>query len=279
MKIMKRELMILCFGIIFFLFMMFSPCLAKADFVPHEAVYELELAEVPKGGLGLTAAGGLMKYKMEKTCEGWLSNTDFLLRLYFDGLGEEKKSWSISSFESFDGLLMEFTSQVFSEGEDTSNFKGRAVFPAKDTEGRAEFSYPEKISVSLPKGTLFPTAFNEKAISFAKEGKKHISSKVFDGSGFDAIAEVNAFISPNNKDWTKNVAGDRTLLRQASYNFAMAFFPYSAKENGSTGLPSYEIKSVVLENGVSAELIQDFGAFKIRSKLKEIRRLPDLKCQ
>ena len=52
---------------------------AQSTIVSHEAEYELSLAEPPKTGLGLTAAGGVMKYKTEYTEDCQASKLRFVL--------------------------------------------------------------------------------------------------------------------------------------------------------------------------------------------------------
>lgn len=254
---------------------------AQSTIVSHEAEYELSLAEPPKTGLGLTAAGGVMKYKTEYTCDGWISSNSFILKLYYDGLGEETRLWNISTFESKDGLTMNFATQVSSEEKDGEVEKvvGEASIPSLGKEGRAYFSYPEKISVFLPSGTMFPTKFNIALLSAAQRSKKTFSGIMFDGSGFDAVSEVNVFISPTQAtDLRKSIQGDVGLLRrEVAYDFSMAFFPYSL-EGESTGIPSYEVHSTYFSNGIAGEIIQDLGSFKIKAVLKKLRKLPEPKC-
>ncbi len=270
---------LLRFFVFFSLFMPAVGAFAQSPLVSHEAEYELLLAEPPKSGVGLTSAGGVMKYKSEYTCEGWINSNSFILKLYYDGLGEETRLWNISTFESKDGLSMSFATQVSSDEEEgeVEKITGKATFPKAGGEGRAVFSYPERISVVLPSGTMFPSSFNIASLAAGEKGQKNFSGLMFDGSGFDAVSEVNVFISPNVHDWQHRVSGDKNLLKGKAYNFSMAFFPYSAAGE-DTGIPSYEVQSVYFANGVAGEIVQDLGAFKIKAILKKIKRLPEPGC-
>lgn len=272
------------FGLRFLLFALvclpFHSAFAQSVLVSHEAEYELSLAEPPKSGVGLTSAGGIMKYKTEYTCDGWITSNSFILKLYYDGLGEETRLWNISTFESKDGREMSFATQVSSgdkEGE-VEKVTGKASFADRTKDGRATFSYPERISIVLPSKTMFPSSFNLAALAAAQKGKKNFSGFMFDGSGFDAVSEVNVFISPKDAtDLRRSVAGDKQLLQSEAYDFSMAFFPYSLTGK-ETGIPSYEVQSVYFSNGVAGEIVQDLGAFKIKAGLQKIKKLPEPRC-
>ncbi len=64
------------------------------------------------------------------------------------------------------------------------------------------------------------------------------------------------------------------LLQRLGWRVRIAFFPADAKVEK----PDYELGMRLLENGVSQDMVIDYGEYSIRAKLDDLENLPRPSC-
>ena len=65
-----------------------------------------------------------------------------------------------------------------------------------------------------------------------------------------------------------------SLLERPGWRVRLAFFPADA----SAEKPDYELGMRLLDNGVSQDMVIDYGDYSIRAKLDDIEPLPKPNC-
>ena len=65
-----------------------------------------------------------------------------------------------------------------------------------------------------------------------------------------------------------------TLLARPSWRMRLAFFP----ADSGNDKPDYELGMRLLDNGVSRDMVLDYGEFAIKARLNEIEALPKPRC-
>ena len=127
--------------------------------------------------------------------------------------------------------------------------------------------------MKLEPGVLFPSAHTILLIDKAKEGETLVSRLVFDGSAEENAVQVSAVIGAK-------VAGDppsadgSPLLQHPGWRVRLAFFPADANAER----PDYELGMRLLDNGVSRDMVIDYGEYSIRAKLDDIESLAKPHC-
>ena len=267
---------------LFLLFCMFSAApaaFAASEPASHRAVYDLFL-ESTKGGAGsVVDARGKMVYAVRKVCGEWKTETTFSLDVSYELSGIDTTHWKQETLESPDGCRFDFTVYTFRNGEDRTEFKGKAVCEGKAK--KISISEPLASEAVFPAGVRFPVQQTLMMLDAAEKGKKSVSSYVYDGTRLEALYFMNALISPAGEAGApENVTGDVSLLNGKSYRFDAAFFNDTGLdgEGKKDGSPFYEASVRYYENGISDDVVQDFGIYKLRSQLREIKKLSDLPC-
>lgn len=248
------------------------------ELVSHRAVYDLFLESTSGGAGSVVDAKGKMRYSIRKVCGEWKTETVFSLDVSYELSGIDTTHWKQETLESPDGCRFDFAVYSFLNGRDRTDFKGKAVCKGKTK--KISISEPVASEADFPSGVRFPVQQTLMMIGAAAAGKQSVSSYVYDGSRLEALYFMNARISALPAKQKKGITGDVSLLNGKSYRFDAAFFNDTGLDGsqGADGTPFYEASVSYYENGISDDVVQDFGIYKLRSELKDIERLPDLPC-
>jgi EipB-like len=290
------------FGIAALLGLVAVPAAGAGELAPYRALYHLSLVSV-KSGSSVVAAGGAVLDEWGETCDGWTEQERFLMRLQYAEQGDEKIKSNLVSWEAKDGLRYRFDERRETSGEDgrrtsegdeesqgapaapsgpsVEEIRGEAKLQGPGEPGTAEFTRPEATTLTLPAGTLFPTAHTLLLIARARAGDQLVTRKLFDGSDLANAAQVTAFIGPLLAPGAigKGEAPmpKSALLARPSWRIRLAFFPAAAAP-ATGGTPDYEETIRLLDNGVVGEMLFDYGDYTIRAKLDDIEALPRPTC-
>lgn len=242
------------------------------ELVPHRAFYKMQLASTKLAG-GVSAATGAMTYEFSDSCDGWtVENKTVLTFVYAEG-GQVNTTWDFLTWESKDGLSYRFKVRSTRDGMVTEEVDGVARLDGKGLGGVARFTLPEPMTVSLPKGTLFPTDHTRRLIERAQAGDAVYNRVVFDGSGEDGPFEVNALIGKANGQTSRINAGP-VLLAVPSYPVNMAFYPVNSQD----AAPDYEVNLHYHVNGIAADVTQVFDTFSLKGTLDKVENKPKPDC-
>ena len=260
------------------------PCSARkkaaVPLVSHEAYYDLSLYETKGGALSVVAARGTMTYKLQKTCGAYETETTFSLGIGYEISGLDTSFFKQKTTESTDACSFDFT--VFTK--ETENDKEitdvSGTGACLKNKKKITLTHPLAGEVVLPRTVLYPVQQTKVLLDAAAKGKKFLHSYVYDGTKFDALHFVSTVVSaPSSVSAApKDVSGDATLLSVPHYWFDMAFYNDTDVEKPDDGRPLYEAGVRYYVNGVSDEVIQDFGEYKLKSTLTRIKRLKDKPC-
>ena len=96
---------------------------------------------------------------------------------------------------------------------------------------------------------------------------------MFDGATDENAVQVSAAIGV--KLTPDPIAAARhPLLQRPGWRFRLAFFPVDT----SAEKPDYELGMRLLDNGVSQDMVIDYGEYSIRAKLDDIEPLGKPNC-
>jgi hypothetical protein len=247
-----------------------------APITPHRAIYTMGLASV-KNGSNITDVSGRMLFEWRDVCDGWAIQQHMQLHFtYADGDDQDVVSSELT-WEAKDGKAYNFNIRRTTNGQETENYRGRAIQKADSTDF-VTYSVPEGKTLQLPAGTLFPTAHTELILQRASLGDKFFSRRVFDGSDESGSSDISAFISgPRALAQEASLSAQlkkNALLAEAAWPVHMAFFNIGTE----TGVPDYEMDLTLLPNGIARYMKIDYGDFSVNGNLEDLEALPPQKC-
>lgn len=249
----------------------FPPATA-AQIAPHRALYRMTLGSV-RNDSDVVGARGAMLYQWGETCSGWTIEQRYRLKLRYSGSADADIDSRFVTWESKDGLRYRFNEEETRNGSVDDEVAGVAQLDGPGKGGFARFTKPRPATLKLAPGVLFPSAHTILLIDKARAGATFFSRQVFDGSAEENAVEVSAFIAAR---LTAKPAAARLvpLLEAPGWHVRLAFFPADAKAEE----PDYELGMVLLDNGVSRDMVIDYGDYSISAQLADIEALAKPSC-
>ncbi len=246
---------------------------AHADLEPHRAAYRLSLSDSHQA-TGLSRVDGGLVIEWKRSCDGWLSHQRLGFVAGTEAAGEFSHDVRFSSWEAIDGSKMRYSVRSYNGDMLSEEYKGEAALESPDSGGVASFTRPESKDVSLPPGTVFPTAHINRILAGAHDGQSFVSHEVFDGWGYDALTQVTSAIGrqrpyepSSDKEIPSNPKGDVWPISMAYYNIEQ-----------NNDLPEFEAEFMLTEQGVLQELLLDYGDFALKATLSEFELLDGPGC-
>lgn len=249
---------------------------------PHRAVYDLKL-EKSLNSANLTDANGRMVFEVTGSkCEGYLVSMRFLLSV-LDTKGTTNLT-DVRSSSWEDGGAQRFrfnTSQYYNQKLSKTTI-GDAARQQKGLGIKVKIKSPKQGSAKFKEKTYFPTEHTKLVIDYAIEGKKFLNAPIYDGSeNGNTLYDTTTFIGKEYKEdkfvLTSKIKNLDQLKGMKSWPVAMSFFD-TKKSTKQDLLPDYEISFRLYKNGVSRELLIDYGDFSLTGELKNIEFFPQTKC-
>jgi hypothetical protein len=247
---------------------------------PHRAEYTMTLNSTRMSGTAVTGASGKMTYRFADSCDGWtVENKTAVTFAYSDG-APVATVWDYVTWESKDGMRFRFHVRSLRDGQVSEEIAGSASLEAKDKSGTVHFTQPEKKTVSLPPGTIFPTDHTVRLLEAAQKGTRVLAKVVFDGTDASGPFNVTGVVTrllPANSNTSpalSKVGVNATLLTAPSWFMQLAFFPSTSTE----AEPDYEVGLRYYLNGISDEMIQSYGDFTLKATLDKLEPLTKPDC-
>jgi hypothetical protein len=224
-----------------------------ADLAPHRALYTLSL-ERNESDSGVSAVNGTMAYELSETCDAWTVEQRYRLKMAYSESPDVTIASSLESSETKNGLRYRFDNKETRSDEEEKT-SGTARLDGDNKGGSVEFTQPPDKTLKLPAGVLFPTAHTAVLIDKAVAGETFVSKHIFDGGAADASVLVSAIIGAKAEP-DPGLAKKSPLLDRPGWRVRLAFFPADQKVEK----PDYEIGMVLLDNGISRDMVIDYGA-------------------
>jgi hypothetical protein len=249
-----------------------APSASGANIAPHRALYTMTLGSA-RNDSGVVDARGTMDYEWGESCDGWTIEQRYRLKMRYSETQDVDIVSSFVTWESKDGLRYRFNQKQTRNGEVDQEIRGEARLDGAGKGGVAEFSKPQTQTLRLEPGVLFPSAHTMLLIDAAHEAESFVSRLVFDGATDENAVQVSAAIGVKLAP-EPAAAVQNPLLERPSWRIRLAFFPADA----SAEKPDYELGMRLLDNGVSQDMVIDYGEYSIRAKLDDIEPLAKPNC-
>jgi len=239
--------------------------------VSHRAIYTLKLG-TKRADAVIADVQGALAIDFTESCDAWLGTQRLRLRIFRNQGAVVETDNNFTSWESKDGLTYRFSVRNRRNGEIHEQFRGIASLTGRASGGSARFSQPEELNFVLPKGAMFPTEHLILMIELARAGERHVARTVFDGATADGPHEISAVIGAERPAETIEVLGEAG--NRPSWDMRWAFFPLAS----DSAEPDYELDARVLDNGVVAKVVLDYGDFTVVGSIEKFQVLPRPEC-
>ena len=243
-----------------------------AEIMPHRALYTMRLSRAGSDS-GVVGATGTMAYQWGETCDGWTIEQNYRLRMAYSESADVNISSNFVTWEAKDARSYRFNQRETHGAGEEEEIRGSATLDGAGKGGVAEFEKPPGKNFKLAAGVLFPTAHTLMLLTKAAAGENFVPTHVFDGATVENAVLVTAVIGPKIEP-DAEAAKKSPLLNRPGWRVRLAFFP----ADGKAEKPDYELGMLLLDNGVSRNMVIDYGDYAIRATLDDIEALPKPKC-
>ena len=229
---------------------------------PHRAVYDLSLAWA-SGQSGIEGLRGRFVYSFTGApCEGYVTEMRMVTDIAREH-GAMVTDQTSSSFEDLEKGAFSFSSKMFSDYSLQS-----------ETAGEANRAADHMIAVKLGDQSpfdigkaQFPTEYLANVLDAAAAGRHVYEAASFDGSGEDVMRAVTLI-----GDREKGVGNGPD-----QWPVTTAYFPIASQDGDQ--MPDYTVSMTLAANGVSRDLLMDFGNFKMAGRLDKLEMLDPADCE
>jgi hypothetical protein len=255
------------------------PQVAAASLASHRAYYDFELGRNDRNS-GYSNVQSRLAYEISGSqCEGWSISYRFASRYtQFEGAIQITDS-QLTSWEAGDGSELRLNQKYFVDNALSTESKITVNRKSPNDVAVGELTVPGPKEFTLTKDTLFPIVYQAKLLAEAAAGKNRLSTLVFEGTDNEKPYRVISVIGKRKEG---SVAAARSSADAESAMKNMPAWPISTSyyqaTDGDGEQPIYQSHYTMYENGVSTELLFDYGTYTLKGKLSKLELLPDQPC-
>jgi hypothetical protein len=254
---------------------------------PHRAVYEISLAD-RKEGVAVADVVGRMVFELTGSpCEGYTQNIRMVTRIADEEGKETYSDLRSSTWENGSGDRFRFTSSTYVNDSLQEIVSGSALRNRKNATVGIRLKRPAEAQLTVEGEPLFPTQHSIAIIRSAQSGERILRTKVYDGSEQGQIVyHTVTFIGnmragmalPADQPASGAEAADAAggLEKMVSWPVAISYFDQTTKGDVT---PSYELSFRLYPNGVSRNLLINYGEFSVRGRLDKLTYLHPAACK
>jgi len=248
---------------------------AGISLAAHRAVYDLSLLRGSGSAAPVSARGRIVYEFTGSACKGYQVAFRQMTEIT-PSEGEPRLTDTRSlTYESGDGKTLHYRIENLVGGQVASTNEGEAT-RSGDGSLSIDISKPTKKKSDNDVDAIFPTAQMIKSIEAARNGESTVEMKIYDGSdGGDKIYQTLNIIGHRSNDALNDPTKTTPAMKDMSrWRVTVSYFDM-AKSDSS---PSYTLSFNMWENGVSSDLVLDYGDFALKGTMTKLDLLPAAPC-
>lgn len=248
---------------------------SASPLAPHRAVYELSLLKASGNNAPVAASGRIVYDFTGSACEGYTVAFRQYTELTPPEGDARPSDMRSTTFESADHKTFRFRVEHLE-----NNAVGRIIDGSATRSGDGALSLelrrPAPMQADMDQDAVFPTDMMIQALKAAQEGRAILPLRVFDGSdGGDKVYHTMSVIGkPTTQplgDVTKSMPAMKDMRR---WNVRVSYFDVEKVD----APPVYVLGFQMWENGVSSDLIIDYGDFQLKGEMTTLDMLRVRPC-
>ncbi|WP_246660595.1 cell envelope integrity EipB family protein [Nitratireductor sp. XY-223] len=242
--------------------------------IPHRAVYDLELQDASERS-GIESMYGRMVYEFNgSACAGYTVGFRFVTQAD-TGNSVRLTDQQTTTYENLEDRTFRFITKSFVNQKLDLEVRGSARAGSQGTS--VDLTIPRRAKLELDPAQ-FPTAQMISLIERAKKGERFFQSYLFDGSdeGRKVMLTTSVVGSPRVSvvdEEERDATGD--FADMPTWPVTIAYFDETKKDEET---PIYRISFKLYENGITRDLIMDYGEFALKGTLSSLETFDGEGC-
>jgi len=241
-----------------------APAAPAPLLAPHRAVYDLALDKATDRS-GITGLSGRMVYEFNGSpCEGYTVTFRFVTRIDTSDVSRLTDQQT-TTFEDAEGKTFSFVTKSFVDQNLDREVRGTAT---RRTSGlTVDIEKPEEQKLDLAP-TQFPTQHLLELLGKAEKGERFYETSLFDGSeDANQVMTTTVVIGKQAKadQSDPELPALASLSKDDYWPVDIAYFD-ETKGSGEE-VPEYRISFKMHKNGLTRDLLMDYGDFSMKGKL------------
>lgn len=244
---------------------------AGVPFLPHEALYDLNLVK-SRGSNPVNSARGRILYNFSgSSCEGYTSEFRQVSELE---VGEGKVMLSdLRSTSWEDGAGKSYRFKIDARTNDSESSPVDGIAERTGDHITVKLKQPVAKTFSIDGSTVFPTEQIQRIIAAAKEGKSLLELTVYDGSDngekvYNTLSVIGQPITADKANASPDPATSNDQMKSLTrWPVTVSYYDHDAKAKEGEQTPVYSMSFELFENGVSRALVLDYNDFVISGAL------------
>jgi len=244
---------------------------ASAAFLPHQALYELNLVK-SRGSAAIDSARGRILYNFSgSVCEGYTSEFRQVSELNSGEGNTTLSDLRSTSWEDAAGKSYRFKIDTRMNDADSSPVDGVAERTGDHI--TVTLKQPEAKTFTLDGSTVFPTEQIRRIIAAAREGKSVLELAVYDGSDngekvYNTLTVIGQPISGDRTIATPDPSTTSDQMKSMTrWPVTVSYYDRDVRAKDGEQTPVYAMSFELFENGVSRALVLDYNDFVISGAL------------
>ncbi len=245
----------------------------------HRALYDLAVSKM-SGNSGYSNIEGKLAYELKgSACEGWAVSYRIANRYVEAEKGSRTLDTQLTTWESGDGLEMNLNQKQFVDNSLDSEERLVVKRPKAGQEANGTMTMPKELEFKVLPEALFPSTHQAHILEAAKQGLTRDVSLVFDGSDGEKMYKAITFIGKKRPPGTfvldQSNPQTETLRSLPSWPMTVSYYP---SDDDQAASPVYQASFNVYENGISTDLLMDYGNYVLKGTLTKLDLLKSAPC-
>lgn len=244
-----------------------------AELAPHRAIYDMSLRNAVAGS-NVSEIRGRLVFDFEgSACAGYSLKSRMVTEVVDRDGKATLTDLRSSTWEHAAGDKFRFNSSQYIDRQLSDRVVGTAERRAA---GAVDvlIDKPNRLKLKLNGEPMFPTQHSVAILDAARQGTNVVQANIYDGSEKgDKLYETTTFIGKAvapGLSTPAGVANAEKLDKLVSWPVTISYFERVPNSRKDEGLPAYELSFRLFANGVSRDLLIDYGSFSIQGVLSRI---------
>ena len=249
---------------------------SHAQLAAHRAVYDITLKDAAERS-GINNVRGRMVIELTgNVCDGW--NVEFrMINQYILQRGQTRLADNRStSWEDGEGNRLRYSQRQYIDNQLQEEVLVKADRSVSGDKLIASMSKPDKKSFELPNDAVFPAQHQLRLVGAALAGESTERSVVYDGSEGTKVYVATSIIGRKLEQVTQGGEGAAALKALQAWPVSISY--YSLDDAANEGLPVYQVRFRMFENGVAGDLELDYTDFVLTGRLNSLVLLDNGEC-
>lgn len=261
-----------------------APPTQAINLAPHRAIYDMTLRDATAGS-NISDIRGRLVFDFEgATCDGYTLKSRLVTETVDRDGNTTLTDLRSSTWETFAGDKFRFENSQYVGKELSEQSSGHATRSKKADGIDVNLKKPSSQQLQFAGAALFPTQHSIAILEAALRGETVLQADIYDGSEQgNKLFRTTTFIGKPAETAAEQIPGgesDKAKLKgMTAWPVAISYFEAVPRPTQDEGVPTYELSFHLLANGVSRDLLINYGNFLVRGELKRVEFYDQTKCQ